>query len=52
MTKLPRTRVPVSSAIPFDLLAEVDQKVAEDNTSRSDFIVQAIREKLEREKNK
>lgn len=50
MKKLPRVKVPVSFCVPFDFLAEIDNRIAEGNTSRSEFIVQAIKEKLNREK--
>lgn len=50
MTKLPKNRVPVSVGIPFDLLQEVDELANKENTSRSDFVVQALLEKVEREK--
>ena len=51
MGKLPKNRIPVSVGIPLDLLALLDEKVvAENYASRSEYIVQAIKEKQEREK--
>lgn len=46
--KLPKNRVPVCVGIPFNLLAEVDEYVAEERISRSDFICLATQEKMER----
>lgn len=47
-----KNRVPVSVGIPFDLLAKVDEKANENNASRSDYVVQALREKIQRDENK
>ncbi|MBR3654874.1 MAG: hypothetical protein IKN62_05535 [Elusimicrobia bacterium] len=49
MTKLPKTCVPVSIGIPFDLLAKTDEIVEQQETSRSNYVVQALREKIERD---
>jgi metal-responsive CopG/Arc/MetJ family transcriptional regulator len=49
MKDLPRNRIPVSTSIPFNLLAEVDEKSKLKNKSRSEYIVEAIQEKIARE---
>lgn len=50
MAKLPKNRVPVSVGIPLDLLAIIDEKVEKENwQSRSDFVVQVLKEKLSAE---
>lgn len=47
-----KNRVPVSVGIPFDLLTKTDEKANENNVSRSDYVVQALREKIQRDENK
>lgn len=47
MAKQFKNRVPVSVGIPFDLLSDVDEKVAKENwNSRSDYIVNLIKKDL------
>ena len=47
--KLPKNRVPVCVGIPFNLLMEIDGYVEQEGlTSRSDFVYQAVQEKMER----
>lgn len=46
-----RTCIPVSVGIPYDLLAEIDELTEEQNISRSNYTVQALREKVERDRN-
>jgi len=47
---LPKTKVPVSVGIPFDLLQETDEIVMQKKLSRSEYIVLALKEKNHRTK--
>ena len=44
--RLPQNRVPVSVSIPFDELAEIDETAYSLGLTRSDFILQAVKEKM------
>lgn len=46
--RLPKNRVPVSVSIPFDELARIDEIAFSMNQTRSDFILQATKEKMEK----
>lgn len=50
--RLPKNRVPVSVSIPFDELAEIDETANTLNLTRSDFILQAVREEMKKIKEK
>ena len=50
MKRLPKNRVPITVSIPLDFLAEIDEIVYERSISRSDYVVQALKEKVERDK--
>jgi len=52
MTKLPKNKVPVTVGIPFDLLRQIDDKAFEENLSRSEYVVQALKEKISNEEQK
>jgi len=47
---LPKNKVPVTVGIPFDLLRQVDEKAYDENLSRSEYVVQALKEKINSEK--
>jgi len=47
MTKLPKNKISVSVSISLDLLSEIDSVTYSSNESRSEFIVKAIKERLE-----
>jgi metal-responsive CopG/Arc/MetJ family transcriptional regulator len=50
--RLPKNRVPVCVGIPFNLLMEIDGYVEQEGLpSRSDFVYEAVQEKMERIKN-
>jgi metal-responsive CopG/Arc/MetJ family transcriptional regulator len=51
MIKIPKNRVPVSIAIPFDLLVLIDENANKQGCSRSDYVVQALKDKVELDKN-
>lgn len=44
-------RIPVCVGIPFNLLSIVDENANCDGISRSEFVVQALKEKVEAKKN-
>lgn len=44
--RLPKNRVPVSVSIPFDELTEIDETAYSLGLTRSDFILQAVKEKM------
>ena len=46
MTKLPKNKVPVSVGIPFNLLLKIDEVADQDRISRSELIVQILKEKF------
>ena len=46
--ELPKNRIPVSVSIPFVELAKIDKTATSLKLSRSDFILQATREKMAR----
>ena len=46
--KLPKNRVPITASLPFDFLAEVDELAYSQGRTRSDFILEALQEKMER----
>lgn len=50
MAKVLKNKVPVSVGIPFYLLTKVDEMAEKEDISRSDFVVQAIIEKIEKKK--
>lgn len=50
MQNLPTNKVPVSVAVPFNLLSETEQFAKSKDVSRSDYIVGAIRMRNEAEK--
>lgn len=52
MPKLKKNKFSVSVSITFNLLSEVDSAAYSSNESRSEFIVKAIKERLEQIKNK
>ena len=53
MTTLPKNKISVSVSISFDLLSKIDNVTYLSNESRSEFIVKAIKERLEKiKKNK
>jgi hypothetical protein len=52
MAKTLKNKIPVSVGIPFDLLSLIDEKAKENDLSRSDYVVQALREKVEQERAK
>jgi metal-responsive CopG/Arc/MetJ family transcriptional regulator len=51
MVKIPKNRVPVSVGIPFDLLTLIDENANKQGCSRSDYVVQALKDKVELDKN-
>ena len=48
MTRLPKNKVSVSVSIGLDLLTELDETAYTRSESRSEFIVDAIKEKIQR----
>lgn len=48
MTRLPKNKVSVSVSIGLDLLTELDETAYSRSESRSEFIVDAIKEKIQR----
>lgn len=44
--RLPKNRVPVSVSIPFNELAVIDENAYSLGLTRSDFILQAVKEKM------
>jgi hypothetical protein len=49
MTRLPKNKVPVTVGIPFDLLRQIDEKASEENLSRSEYVVRALKERVSNE---
>ena len=50
MTDLPKNKVPVSISLSLDLLYEVDDFAYYKNQTRSSYIVEAIQEKIQKDK--
>lgn len=48
LNQLPRNTVPVNISMPFNFLFEVDKVVGELGQTRSRFIIDALKEKMER----
>lgn len=51
MTRLPKNKISVSVSISLDLLSEIDNVTYLNNETRSEFIVKAIKKRLEEIKN-
>lgn len=47
MSKLPTNRVPVSIGVPFNFLPLIDEFANKEGLSRSEFVLQAVKEKVE-----
>lgn len=50
MARLPKNKIPVSISIPIDLLAELDDCAYYENKARSEFVIEAVREKIKKMK--
>lgn len=48
MKRLPKNRVPASISFPIDLLQEVDELAYSMGLSRTDFVLMAVKEKMQK----
>lgn len=52
MATLPRNKVPITVSIPIDFLCEFDEYLQKINKNRTEFVLDAIKEKMQRDTSK